>query len=202
MFLNKNLWKTKTQKGREALKSSRGKEQRNWNHVLQRRTSEKANEIFHDEFIDEFKNAILISSNTKSFDIGGLCVTMMKNLGTKAIFLLTIFYACLEYHVWSWTELRVVFIGKRNKEMMNALLIDHSQGTLERIHATRIKSHLDVNGLLGNEQEGFRSKRKTTRSPDRLHFMLENDKHSRMPTALLSSWWAEIGRRNGIENQS
>ena len=57
---------------------------------------------------------------------------------------------------------------------------------MERILATGIKSHLVVNGLLGDEQEGFRSKRNTTRSLYRLHFMLENAKRSRLPTSLLN----------------
>ena len=40
-------------------------------------------EVFHDEItFDELRNAILKSSNTKSFDIDGLHLTMIKNLGT------------------------------------------------------------------------------------------------------------------------
>ena len=62
----------------------------------------------------------------------------------------------------------------------------HFGKTLERIFATRIKSHLDVNGLLCDEQEGFRSKRNTTRSLYRLHLMLENAKRSPLPMALLN----------------
>ena len=52
-------------------------------------------EVFHDEItFDELKNAILKSSNTKSFDIDGLHLTMIKNLGFKAlVFLLKIFNA-------------------------------------------------------------------------------------------------------------
>ena len=75
-------------------------------------------ELFHDEItFDELKNAILKSSNTKSFDIDGLHLTMIKNLGSKALlFLLNIFNACWEYHVWPWTDSRVVFIRKPNKE--------------------------------------------------------------------------------------
>ena len=139
------------------------------------------------------KNAILKSSNTKSFDIDGLHLTI-KNLGTKALlFLLHIFNACWVYHVWPWTDSRVVFIRKSNKERYDECssyrplsISSHIGKTLERILATRIKSYLDVNGLLGDEQEGFRSKKNTTRSLYRLNLMLENAKRSRLPTALLN----------------
>ena len=119
---------------------------------------------------------------------------MMKNCGTKALlFLLTIFNTCWEYHVWPWTQSRVVFIRKENKERYDecssnrSLSISSQIGkTLERILATRIKSPLDVNGLLGDKGEVFRAKRNTTRSLYGLHLMLENAKRPRMPTALFN----------------
>ena len=43
-----------------------------------------------------------------------------------------------------------------------------------------------MNGLLGDEQEGFRLERNTTRSLYRLHQMHENDKRSRLPTSPLN----------------
>ena len=152
-------------------------------------------EVFHDEItFDELKNAILKSSNTKSFDIDGLHLTMIKNLGTKALpFLLNTFNACWEYHVWPWTESRVVFICKPNKERYDECssnrplsISSHIGNTLQRILATSIKSYLEVNGLLGDEQEGFREKRNTTRSLYTLDLMLENAKRSRLQTALLN----------------
>ena len=95
--------------------------------------------------------------------------------------------------MWPWTESRVVFVRKPNKERYDECssyrplsISSHIGKTLERILATRIKSHLDVNGLLGDEQKGFRSKRNTTRSLYRLHFMLENAKRSPLPTVLLN----------------
>ena len=100
-------------------------------------------EVFHDEVtFDELKNAILKSSNTKSFDIDGLHLTMIKILGTKALlFLLIIFNACWEYHVWPWTESRVVFIRKPNKERYyECFHIDHSQSPV--ISAKRWKGYL------------------------------------------------------------
>ena len=178
---------------------------RSFNDTTQLQTEAKINqphdgpeqniEVFHDETtFDELKNAILKSSNIKSFDIDGLLLTMIKNLGTKALlFLLNIFNACWEYHVWPGTESRVVFIRKPNKERYDECSsyrpLSNSSNigkTLERILATRNKSHLDMNGLLGDEQQGFRSKRNTTRTLYRLHLMLENAKRSRLPTALLN----------------
>ena len=155
---------------------------------------EHDNEVFHDKFtFDELKIAILKSSNTKSFDIDGLHVTMIKNLVTKALlFLLTIFNACWEYHVWPWTESRVVFKRKPNKGRYDECfsyrplsLSSYIGKTLERILATRSKSHHDVNELHWDEQEGFRSKRNTTQLLYRFLFLFENAKRSRLPTALL-----------------
>ena len=82
-------------------------------------------------------------SNTKSFDIDGLHVTMIEILGPKALlFLLTIYNACWEYHMWPWTESRVVFIRKPNRDMINALQIDHSQSPV--ISAIRWEEHLQL----------------------------------------------------------
>ena len=57
----------------------------------------------------------------------------------------------------------------------------------EKKFATRIKSHIDVIGPLGDVQEGFRSKRNTTRSLYRLYLMLESSGRSGLPTALLNN---------------
>ena len=135
------------------------------------------------------------SSNNKSFDIDGLHSTMIKTLGIKALFFLpNVFNACWEYQCGHGrSHESVIFIRKPNKERYDECssyrplsISSHVGKTLERILATRIKSHLDVNGLLGDEQEGFRSKRNTTRSLYRLHLMMENAKRSRAPTALLN----------------
>ena len=100
---------------------------------------------------------------------------------------------CWEYHVWPWTESRVSFIRKLNKERYDECssyrplsISSHISKTLEKILPTRIKSHLDVNGLFRDEQEGIRSKRNATRLLYRLHLMLENAKRSRLPTVLLN----------------
>ena len=85
------------------------------------------NEIFHDEItFDELKNAILKSSNSKSFDFDSLHVTMIKNFGTKALlFLLTIINAFWEYHVWLWMEHETYsYANQTKRDMMNALHID------------------------------------------------------------------------------
>ena len=92
--------------------------------------------------------------------------------------------------MWPWTDSRVVFIRKPNNERYDECssyrplsISSHNGKTLGRILATRIKSYLVVNGLLGDEQEGFRSKRNTTRP---LQLMLKIAKRSRLPTALLN----------------
>ena len=90
-------------------------------------------------------------------------------------------------------ESRVVFIRNSNKERYDKcssywpFSVSSLIGkTLERILATRIKSRLDANGLLGDEQEGLISKRNTTQLLYRLYFMLKNTNRSRLPTALLN----------------
>ena len=88
---------------------------------------EHDNEVFHDEnTFDELKKAILKSGNTTSFDTDGLQVTMIKNLGTKALlFLLTVFNACWENHGRSHESYS--YATQSRRDMMNALHIEHSQ---------------------------------------------------------------------------
>ena len=53
-------------------------------------------EVYHEEItIDDLKNAILKSSNTESFDIESLHMTMIKNLGTEALFFSAEYFQCL-----------------------------------------------------------------------------------------------------------
>ena len=116
------------------------------------------NEVFHDEItIDEKTNAIMKSSNNKSFDIDDLHATMIKNLCTKAtFFLMTILNAGNIMCGHGRSHESSSYANQTKRDMMNALHIDHSQ--LPVISAKRwkqnlqLESHLDVNGLLGDKQ--------------------------------------------------
>ena len=100
------------------------------------------NEVFHEITINELKNAVLKSSNRKSFDIDGLHVTMIKNLGTKALFfLLTIFNACWNImcgHGRSHESSS--YANQTKRDVMNALHLDHTQSPV--ISAKRWKEYL------------------------------------------------------------
>ena len=76
------------------------------------------NEIFQIEVTtDDLKNVILKLSKIKSSDTDDLDVTMITNSDTKVLlFLLTIFNACWEYHVWPRMESRVVSKREPNEE--------------------------------------------------------------------------------------
>ena len=80
------------------------------------------------------------------------------------------------------------YANQTKRDMMNALhwllsSSSHIGKTLKRILATRIKSQITshVNGLLGDEQEGFWSKRNTSRSLYRLSC-------SKMPNVHVCRW--------------
>ena len=134
------------------------------------------------------------SSSTKSFDIDGLHLTLRKNLDTKAPFFSAECFQCLlGISCVAMDGVTSRFHTQTKKERYDECssyrppsVSSHIGKTQERILAFKFKSHLDVNGLLVYKQEGFRSKRNTTRSLYRLHLMHENAKRSRLTTALLN----------------
>ena len=75
------------------------------------------------------------------------------------------------------------YANQTKRDMTNALHFYHSQSPV--VSTKRWKEYLqpDVNLLLGDEQEGIRN---STRLLDRLHFTLENAKHSRWPRAMIN----------------
>ena len=87
---------------------------------------------------------------------------------------------------------RVVFIRKPNKEIYNNCspyrtfsISRHFGKLLERVLLYRITKYLHFHNIIGEEQEGFRSKRNTVRTLYRLLQSLERAKASNLPTALL-----------------
>ena len=62
----------------------------------------------------------------------------------------------------------------------------HFNKLLERSLTGRINKYLDLHNIIGQEQEGFRTKKNTVRSLYMLHLSLEQAKASKLPTALLN----------------
>ena len=95
--------------------------------------------------------------------------------------------------MWPWTESRVVFIRKPNKERYDVCSSyrhfqspDISTKRCKKKFATRIKVHLDLNGLLGTAWVSDRKGTPLNCSTDYIHLMLENAERSRLPTVLLN----------------
>ena len=81
-------------------------------------SDEHENGLFVDPLnMEELYAAIANRSITRSFDIDGIHLSMIKNMGYKAReMLLQIFNNCWETASWPWKESRVFFIRKPNKE--------------------------------------------------------------------------------------
>ena len=119
--------------------------------------------------MEELNAAIANTSNTSSFDTDGVHLSMIRNMGYKAReMLLQTFNNCRETASWPWKESRVIFTRKPNKERYDDCssyrplsISSHFGKLLERFLAGRINKYLDLHNIIGQEQEGFRTKRKT-----------------------------------------
>ena len=107
--------------------------------------------------------------------------------------LLQTFNNCWETESWPWKESRVNFFREPKKEKYDDCssyrplsISSHFAKLFERILASRINKYLDLHNIIGQEQEGFRTKRNTVLSLYKLRLSLERAKASRLPTALLS----------------
>ena len=147
------------------------------------------NGLFVDPLNMEEQNAVIANtSNTRSFDTDGIYLSMIKNMGYKAReMLLQFFNNCWEIASWPWKKSRVIFIRKQNKRRYDDCssyrplsISSHFGKLLERILAGRIDKYLDLHNIIGQEQEGFRTKRNTVRSLYRLHLSLERAKTSNL----------------------
>ena len=144
--------------------------------------------------MEEPNAAIANTSNSRSFDTDGIHLSMIKKMGFKAReMLLQIFNNCWETVSWPWKESRDIFIRLPDKETYDDCssyrpfsISSHFGRLLERILAGRINKYLNLHNIIGQEQEGFRTKRNTVRSVYRLHLSLERANASKLPTALLN----------------
>ena len=128
-------------------------------------SDEHENGLFVDPLkMEELNAAIANTSSTRSFDTDGIHLSMAKNMGYKTReMLLQVFNNCWET---AWKESRVIFIRKLNKKIYDDCssyrplsISSHFGKLLERILAGRINKHLDLHNIIGQEQEGFRTKK-------------------------------------------
>ena len=125
-------------------------------------------EISMDEIYDALRHQ---KTTVKSFDCNNLHPSMLKHLPPEAICVLhRCFNLALNCEIWPWDISSVVFIKKQGKS--NYLkagayrpisMSSYIGKLLERIIEKRIRKHCELEGILDDEQEGFRSARNTTR---------------------------------------
>ena len=133
------------------------------------------------------------NSSAKSFDTDSLHPKILKHLPVSALQILTKLYdLVLETGVWVWEESNVTFIKKDGKDnYMNPsayrpISISSYVGKLlEKILERRIKLHCELEGLLDEEQEGFRPQRNTARYLYKLVATLDECKRKKLTTFLL-----------------
>ena len=109
--------------------------------------------------------------SVKSFDSDNFHPYMLKNLPPNAVMgLCKLFNLSFASGNWLWDTSNVVFMKKEGKSnylkagAYRPISISSYIGKLfERVIESRIKSHCDFEGILDDEQEGFRCCRNTTR---------------------------------------
>ena len=125
-------------------------------------------EVSIEEVFESIKHQ---KSSVKSFDCDNFHPQMLKNLPHSAVKILQIcFNRALDDGKWLWNLSNVVFMKKEGKpNYMKAgayrpISISSYVGKLfERIIEKRMRNHCDLEGILDDEQEGFRSSRNTNR---------------------------------------
>jgi exonuclease III len=134
-----------------------------------------------------------LKSSAKSFDIDDLHPTIIKQLPRSAIVsLLTLFNLTLDTGIWAWDTSNVTFIKKTGKDnymkpgSYRPITISSYIGKLlEKIIEQRLRKFCELNGILDEEQEGFRSKRNTSRYLYKMISRLDESKRKKMTTLLL-----------------
>ena len=142
----------------------------------------------------EVKETLLfLKSSAKSHVVDDLHPKILKRLPTAAIQILTkLFNLVLETGHWVWDVSNVIFKKKEGKEnytiasSYRPITISSYIGKLlEKIIEKRIKIHCEIEGVLDEEQEGFRSQRNTSRYLYKLIASLDECKRKKLTTFLL-----------------
>ena len=150
---------------------------------------------FDEEFtISELDKEIKNLPQSTSYDPDNIHVTMLKHFGPKMRqCLLNLFNDCYRSAIWPWKVSRVIFIKKPGKATYTSsssyrpLTISSQVGKLfERMLNRRLKSFLERNLLIEEEQEGFREKRSSVRSLYRMQLEIEEILKTKTCAALLN----------------
>ena len=134
-----------------------------------------------------------LKSSAKSFDIDDLHPTIIKQLPHSALVsLLTLFNLTLDTGTWAWDTSNVTFIKKTGKDnymkpgSYRPITISSYIGKLlEKIIEQRLRKFCELNGIIDEEQEGFRSQRNTSRYLYKMISRLDESKRKKMTTFLL-----------------
>ena len=124
-----------------------------------------------------------IKSLAASFDNQEMHQSMLKKLGSNAIYALSKLYTlCLRNGLWLWNDSKVVFLKKDGKSSYSKagayrpISISPYIGKLfERILAKRLELYLQTVGILDENQEGFSKGKNTVRYLHRLTAGIKGD---------------------------
>ena len=124
-----------------------------------------------------------IKSLAASFDNQEMHQSMLKKLGSNAIYALSKLYTlCLRNGLWLWNDSKVVFLKKDGKSSYSKagayrpISISPYIGKLfERILAKRLELYLQKVGILDENQEGFSKGKNTVRYLHRLTAGIKGD---------------------------
>lgn len=151
-------------------------------------------DLNYDILMEEICEAIKSQkSSAKSFDIDDLHPTIIKQFPRSAVkVMLVLFNLILKTGTWVWDVSNVTFLKKTGKSnymkpgSYRPITISSYMGKiLEKILENRIRTHCELNHILDDEQEGFRSKRNTSRYLYKLIARLDECRRRRITTFLL-----------------
>ena len=136
-------------------------------------TSRHDNDFLNAEItLQEIESALVKQkNNAKSFDEDGLHPVIIKRFPAQALAVLhKIFNLCFSQGKWIWDTAMIVFTkkpGKPNYMKAGAYrpisLASYVGKLFEMVIEKRIKYHCELESILDDEQEGFRTSRNTTR---------------------------------------
>ena len=124
-----------------------------------------------------------IKSVAASFDNHNVHQSMLKKLGSNAIYSLSKLYTlCLRNGMWLWNDSKVIFLKKEGKPSYSKAgayrpisITPYIGKLLERILAQRLELYLQRVGILDENQEGFSRGKNTIRYLHRLTAGIKGD---------------------------
>ena len=143
----------------------------------------------------ELNHAIkTLPTSNKAIDTDCIHPKMLKRSGPNfRELLLRLFNKCMEEKTWPWVTNKVIFMRKPGKSNYSSpssyrpITISSYVGKLfERLLESRIRAFAEHEGILDNEQEGFRKQKSTVRLLYRLLLQCKNLKLKKQLGTLIS----------------